>query len=81
MNDHIRRILNEALELPEDDRAELAASLLESLDHGQDDNVREAWDDEIERRIAEIDRGDVKLLTWSEARPRLFGKYDDAAGT
>jgi putative addiction module component (TIGR02574 family) len=81
MNDQIRHILSQALELPEQDRAELAASLLDSLDYEQGEDVREAWENEIERRIAEIDRGDVKLLTWSEARPRLFGKYDDASGT
>lgn len=49
--------------------------LIESLESEKDDGAAIAWDEEIQRRIAEIDHGEIKMLTWSEARERLFGEY------
>lgn len=42
------RVLSIALELPRE-RAEIAARLLESLDHSDEEGVDEAWAEEIER--------------------------------
>ena len=39
----IGRLLEEALELPDHDRAELAASLIESLDPDVDEDASSAW--------------------------------------
>jgi putative addiction module component (TIGR02574 family) len=45
-----------------EDRARLAEELLDSL-HGQSDAEADAaWDREIERRVAEIESGAVKLI-------------------
>jgi putative addiction module component (TIGR02574 family) len=64
--------LREALlKLPVEDRAELAAELLASLDGPPDDGVEEAWNAEIERRVGEVDSGAVKLDEWSDVRARL----------
>jgi putative addiction module component (TIGR02574 family) len=48
--------------LSAEDRARLAEELLDSL-HGQADlDAEAAWDREIERRVAEIESGTVKLV-------------------
>lgn len=64
-------LLARALQLPEEARAALADSLLESLDTEIDENAEEAWQLEIRRRLAEIDRGAVELIPWPDARKRL----------
>jgi putative addiction module component (TIGR02574 family) len=64
-------LLEQALSLPAEDRADLAASLLESLDGAADPDVEAAWAEEVERRIRDVESGKVKLIPWSEARRRL----------
>jgi putative addiction module component (TIGR02574 family) len=60
-----------AIQLSEGERAELALSLIESLDGEADTGVDEAWWVEIDRRIGEIDRGDVQLRPGDEVVARL----------
>jgi len=60
-----------AAQLPEPERAELALSLIESLDGPADEGVEEAWDREIERRVGEIERGEAKLIPAEEVFTRL----------
>ncbi len=55
------KVLAEALELPEGERAELVRELLVSLD-GVDEGASDAWRDEIERRAREVIDGEVELL-------------------
>jgi putative addiction module component (TIGR02574 family) len=50
-----------AMELPIGQRAELASSLLNSLDQ-EDEDVDEAWKAEIKRRLDEIDSGTIELI-------------------
>jgi putative addiction module component (TIGR02574 family) len=61
-----------ALDLSEDERAELIGMLLESLDIGDEEGVEAAWLREIERRVAELDSGAVRSIPWSEVRSRVF---------
>jgi Putative addiction module component len=51
------------------ERAELA--LIESLDGPPDPDVEEAWRIEVERRVAQIDRGEVELTPGDEVLERL----------
>ena len=60
-----------AAQLPETERAELALSLIESLDGPGDTDVEEAWRLEIERRMGQIDRGEVQLVPGDEVFARL----------
>jgi putative addiction module component (TIGR02574 family) len=62
----------QALKLSAGDRAELAGLLLESLDDGADDNVDEAWREEVERRMQKMDNGTVMLVSWEQVRARLL---------
>lgn len=64
-------ILNAALKLNEKEKAAIAASLLESLDPLVDDDVESAWQEEIQKRIHEIETGTVSLVPWSEVRKML----------
>jgi putative addiction module component (TIGR02574 family) len=53
-------LLKRALALPVSERADLAGSLIESLDDTQDHSVAAAWDEEVARRMADIDSGAVQ---------------------
>jgi putative addiction module component (TIGR02574 family) len=69
-------LLKRALTLSAEERAELAGSLLESLDGAHDDPeaVEAAWNEEIARRIADLDSGKAKTIPWEEVRHRISSK-------
>lgn len=64
-------VLKDALALPPEARAELVESLIGSLDNAFDAGAEQAWQEEIAKRVHEIDTGAVELLDWQEARRRL----------
>jgi putative addiction module component (TIGR02574 family) len=66
MNTQPQELLTAALSLSEIERADLAESLLRSLDPAPDLSADQAWAAEIERRIQAIDRGEVNLTPWDE---------------
>jgi putative addiction module component (TIGR02574 family) len=61
-------LLKHALSLPEKDRAELASSLIDSLDPTVDPDAELAWQEEIARRLKDIENGRVKTVPWDEVR-------------
>lgn len=67
-------ILKQALELKEEERAELASLLIESLDEPAEEGIEAAWAMEIERRMADLDSGSANTLSWNEVRERLHGR-------
>ena len=71
MTQQATELLQKALSLSEEERAELACSLIDSLDATVDDGAEEAWDEEIAQRIHEIDSGKVKAAPLSEFRKRF----------
>jgi putative addiction module component (TIGR02574 family) len=71
MSKVLAELKEKAAQLPEPERAELALSLIESLDGPADEGVEEAWDREISRRMAEIERGEAKLVPADEVFTRL----------
>jgi putative addiction module component (TIGR02574 family) len=71
MKQDINEILKEAMTLPAEARAALAGSLFDSLDESVDQDAESAWENEIARRLKEIDRKEVKLVPWSEARVKI----------
>lgn len=76
MSDVATRILEDALRLSDRDRANLACSLIDSLDPAVDTDWADAWDQEIARRTKELDDGSVETIPWSEVRPKLRGRLD-----
>ncbi|HYM62445.1 MAG TPA: addiction module protein [Thermoanaerobaculia bacterium] len=37
-----------------------------------DEDIEAAWAEEVERRIREIDSGEVKTIPWEQVRAELF---------
>lgn len=79
MNAQAKRLFNEALQLSETERGELAASLIDSLDREVDEDAAAAWDAEILRRLAELDHGAATPVPWPEARRMIRGTSDGPA--
>jgi putative addiction module component (TIGR02574 family) len=71
MADMLAEIKERASRLSEAERAELALSLIESLDGAADPDIEDAWRVEIERRVGEIERGEVQLIPGDEVFARL----------
>ena len=71
MSSEVSELLNNALNLPVAERAELAGSLIESLDETGDESVQAAWDTEILRRMEVLNSGRVKPVSLEEAQRRL----------
>jgi len=73
MTQDATELLKRALALSEDERAELAGSLLESLDGPPEDPavVEAAWNEEIARRIEDLDSGKVKAVSLETFRQKL----------
>ena len=63
-----RELLKHALTLPERDRAELASSLIDSLDPSVDADAELAWQQEISGRLEEVESGTAKTIPWDEVR-------------
>jgi putative addiction module component (TIGR02574 family) len=61
-------LLKQALALPDKERADLAASLIDSLDSTVDEGVEAAWQEEIARRLRDVETGKVKGVPWEEVR-------------
>jgi putative addiction module component (TIGR02574 family) len=71
MSQEASDLLKKALNLPVAERAELAGSLIESLDEADDESAQVAWDAEIIRRMEDLNSGKVKPVSLEEARRRL----------
>ena len=76
MNANAKQLLESALRLPVDQRAELAARLIQTLDPGVDEDTTVAWAAEIQERVKEIDESQVKTVPWSQARRMIMGQED-----
>jgi putative addiction module component (TIGR02574 family) len=70
-------LLQQALALSEKERADLACSLMDSLDPTVDEDAAAAWNQEIARRIADLDSGQAKTVPWDEVRGRIFSKLSN----
>ena len=72
MSTTMHDLFRQAAQLDEHDRATLAGLLLESLDHEVDENVESAWEQEIARRLAELDTDTVQRVPWEEVKAQLM---------
>ncbi len=71
MTKSVEAALADALKLGVEERAELAAELLASLDGPADPDAEAAWEAEIARRVAAIEAGTVKLEPWETVKRRI----------
>jgi putative addiction module component (TIGR02574 family) len=72
MTSKSKKLLDAALELSPAERETLAGRLFDSLQRN-DPDAEAAWQAEIERRIDELDHGNVKPIPWAEAKRKIFG--------
>ena len=70
-SDLSQELLNDAMQLPDEQRAALAAALIESLDQGVDEDAEAAWSIEIARRISELETGRARTSPWPHARQMI----------
>ena len=78
MTPQVSKLLEEALSLSVEEQEALADSLISSLGEKVDEGVRAAWDDEIKKRITELDSGKARTVPWSEVRKRNLAKLPRA---
>lgn len=73
----LKEIEEQALRLPLKERGELAHRLIVSLDGEPEDSpeaLAKAWNEEISRRVAEIDAGTAILVPQEEVFAKLEAK-------
>ncbi|WP_437835572.1 addiction module protein [Sorangium sp. So ce1153] len=70
----VEDVLAVALRLSAEDRAAVAAALIQSLDEPEQttEEVEAAWAEEIQQRLADVDAGVVSPVPWPEARRRIL---------
>jgi putative addiction module component (TIGR02574 family) len=71
MTEKSQVVLKEALKLTADERAEMVEQLIASLDEAPDTDVERAWQEEVQRRLQQVEHGEVKTIPWEEVQKRL----------
>jgi putative addiction module component (TIGR02574 family) len=70
MTQEAQELLQKALALPEQERAELAGNLIASLDKIVDQDAEAAWQQEIVRRAREVESGAVETVSWEKVKQK-----------
>lgn len=70
-------LLQEVLSLPDNERAEIAGALLESLEPTQETDVETAWRQEVAARMAALEAGGVTTTPWEEIRDRFLARLSE----
>ena len=78
MSPDVSRLLEQALALPVEEQEALAESLIASLGGRLDEGILAAWDEEVGRRIADLDSGKARTIPWEEVRQRNLAKLSRA---
>jgi putative addiction module component (TIGR02574 family) len=74
----LEKVRSDALNLSEAERAELAHSLVSSLDGPADADADAEWETEILRRLDQIDSGAAELIDREELRRRTRARMNRA---
>jgi len=69
------KVMDEVLSLPADARMSLVEKLLASLNLPTPSEIDREWAEEAERRVAQIDRGEVELIPGEEVFAKLRQKH------
>lgn len=75
MTDKSQVVLAEAFKLTANERAEVAEQLIASLDEAPDTDVEQAWQEEMQKRSQQIERGEVELVDSDAVMAELRKKY------
>ena len=74
----VSKILEQALALSVEEQEALAEMLISNLSGRVDEQVIAAWDDEVKKRIVDLDSGRAKTISWEEVRQRNLAKLPRA---
>ena len=74
----VSKLLERALSLSVEEQEALAESLISNLGGKVDEGVSAAWEEEVAKRIAELDSGNAKTVSWEHVRQRNLAKLDRA---
>jgi putative addiction module component (TIGR02574 family) len=77
MRPHAETVLQKALTLAEQERAEIAGALLESLEPEPEAGVEAAWRQEVAARVAALDAGEVETTPWEEIRDGFLARLSE----
>jgi putative addiction module component (TIGR02574 family) len=75
MSGTANRVFEEALSLPSDERVSLIEKLLTSLNLPIPGEINQLWAEEAERRVSQIEQGDVELIPGNEVFAKIRRKY------
>jgi putative addiction module component (TIGR02574 family) len=70
-----KKVFEEALSLPAEARVNLVEKLLTSLNSPTQPEIDRLWAEEAERRIAQIDKGEVALVPGKKVFSNIRKKY------
>ena len=71
----VDKVFDEALSLPANDRLGLVEKLLFSLNLPTQVEIDSLWAEEAERRVREIDSGEVELIPGEKVFEKIRQKY------
>jgi len=74
-----KKILEDALALPDDERRRIAELLLDSISTDSTEEIEAAWVLEAVRRADELERGEVEALDGELALEALKAEFQSAA--
>ena len=69
------KVFEEALSLPSDERVNLVEKLLMSLNLPIQAEIDRLWVEEAERRVTQIETGEVELIPGDEVFAKIRRKY------
>jgi putative addiction module component (TIGR02574 family) len=69
-------LLKRALELPVEERAALANTLLDSLGPAEQ-SVQQAWDEEVARRMEDLKAGKAVTVPWEQLHRELLAMVNE----
>jgi putative addiction module component (TIGR02574 family) len=78
MTPEVSKLLEQALSLSVEEQEALADSLISNLGGKVDEAVLAAWDEEVKKRVADLDSGRAKTAPWAEVRQRNLAKLPRA---
>ena len=70
-----KKVFDEALSLPAEARMSLVGKLLASLNLPTQPEIDRLWAEEAERRIAQIDKGEIRLVPGKKVFSNIRKKY------
>jgi len=75
MSPKAKKLLEQILQLPSEEREFIASELYESLDPEFASDA--AWSAEIKRRVEELESGTVKGIPWEQVRQKMLDYKGD----